>query len=301
MRNARRNEVLTSKRLIVATMLSGLAGFMLLGMRGEAQACGGLFCNAPPVNPLTPLPVAQNGENIVFSITPDPAGGAPTLQAHIQILYTGDAAKFSWVVPVDAAPTLTTGTDRLFSALSGVTQPRFQASTQTTGTCIPTGVAGTTGSAGGFGSTGSAGASGGAAGGGGSGVQVSFQGAVGPFDAAVIKSDDSVELRTWLTDNGYIVSDQAVGLIDAYVRENKHFVALKLLNGEAVTTDPSASQPNTVLLKPVLANNVTDDGKALLQSWQVDGLDPLWPLGLQIEGYTTYTPEQAVACKGPGE
>ena len=28
-------------------------------------------------------------------------------------------------------------------------------------------------------------------------------------------------------------------------------------------------------------------------------VDPLWPLGLQIEGYTTYTPEQAVACEGP--
>ena len=78
-------------------------------------------------------------------------------------------------------------------------------------------------------------------------------------------------------------------------------LALKLLNGETVTTDPSASQPNTVLLKPVLAENVTDAGKTLLQSWQVDGLDPLWPLGLQIDGYTTYTPEQAVACKGPGE
>jgi ribose transport system substrate-binding protein len=78
-------------------------------------------------------------------------------------------------------------------------------------------------------------------------------------------------------------------------------LALKLLRGETVETDPSASQPNTVLLKPVLADNVTDEGKAMLESWQVDGLDPLWPLGLQIEGFTTYTPEQAVACKGPGE
>jgi ribose transport system substrate-binding protein len=56
-----------------------------------------------------------------------------------------------------------------------------------------------------------------------------------------------------------------------------------------------------VLLDPVLADNVSDAGKATLESWQVDGLDPLWPLGLEIEGYTTYTPEQAVACKGPGE
>jgi ribose transport system substrate-binding protein len=78
-------------------------------------------------------------------------------------------------------------------------------------------------------------------------------------------------------------------------------LALKLLNGETIATDPSASQPNTVLLKPVVADNTTDAGKTMLQSWQVDGLDPLWPLGLQIEGYTTYTPDQAVACKGPNE
>jgi ribose transport system substrate-binding protein len=78
-------------------------------------------------------------------------------------------------------------------------------------------------------------------------------------------------------------------------------LALKLLNGETVATDSSASQPNTVLLVPVLADNVSDEGKALLKSWQVDGLDPNWPLGLQIADYTTYTPEQAVACKGPGE
>ena len=76
-------------------------------------------------------------------------------------------------------------------------------------------------------------------------------------------------------------------------------LALKLLNGESVTT--AGERPNTVLLDPVGADNVSDEGKALLASWQVDGLDPNWPLGLQIQGYTTYTPEQAVACKGPGE
>jgi ribose transport system substrate-binding protein len=78
-------------------------------------------------------------------------------------------------------------------------------------------------------------------------------------------------------------------------------LALKLLAGETVDTDPSAPLPNTVLLVPVAAENTSDAGKALLASWQVDGLDPNWPLGLQIEGYTTYTGAQAVACKGPGE
>ena len=78
-------------------------------------------------------------------------------------------------------------------------------------------------------------------------------------------------------------------------------LAIKLLNGETVETDDSAPKPNTVLLKPVLADNTSDAGKALLESWQVDGLNPQWPLGLQIEGYTTYTPQQAVDCKGPGD
>jgi len=78
-------------------------------------------------------------------------------------------------------------------------------------------------------------------------------------------------------------------------------LALKLLNGETVKTDPSAAQPNTVLLDPVLADNQTDAGKAELQSWLVKGLDPSWPLGLKVEGYTHYTPEQAIACKGPND
>jgi ribose transport system substrate-binding protein len=78
-------------------------------------------------------------------------------------------------------------------------------------------------------------------------------------------------------------------------------LALKLLKGEKVDTDPSAAHPNTVLLTPVVADNTSDAGKELLKSWQVDGLDPLWPLGLKIDGWTSYTPEQAIACKGPGE
>src|SRR4030095_7248389 len=118
-------------------VLSALASLALVAGHREASACGGLFCNARPPDPFAPLPVAQNGENVVFSITKDPAGGAPTLEAHIQILYTGDAAKFSWVVPVDAAPTPSVGTDRLFAQLANLTAPRFQPNYQTSGTCRP--------------------------------------------------------------------------------------------------------------------------------------------------------------------
>jgi ribose transport system substrate-binding protein len=76
-------------------------------------------------------------------------------------------------------------------------------------------------------------------------------------------------------------------------------LAIRLLDGEDVPTAPDADQPNTILLDPIVAENTTPEGRALLESWQVEGLDPLWPLGLQIEGWTTYTPEQAIACEGP--
>lgn len=77
-------------------------------------------------------------------------------------------------------------------------------------------------------------------------------------------------------------------------------LALKLLNGEQVQTDPSAGHPNTVLLDPVLLDNLTDQGKAALKAWvSVPGLDPLWPLSLSIQGWTTYDPNTVPAsCKG---
>jgi ribose transport system substrate-binding protein len=112
---------------------------------------------------------------------------------------------------------------------------------------------------------------------------------LGAFVGQLLNPTDYPDLKGAAVTNTAAVGGAGIGL------------ALKLLNGETVDTAPEPARANTVLLNPVVADNVTDEGKALLESWQVDGLDPLWPLGLQIEGYTTYSPEQAVACKGPGE
>ena len=77
-------------------------------------------------------------------------------------------------------------------------------------------------------------------------------------------------------------------------------LALQLLNGDTVATSPDAPQGNTVLLDPVLVDNLTDDGTAQLQAWQsVPNMDPLWPLSLSIDGWTTYDPNTVPAsCKG---
>jgi hypothetical protein len=215
-----------------ASKLGAMLGAMLLLAvvmpDAPARACGGLFCDRPPVNPLDPLPVAQAGENVVFGIEGDPANGDAVVTAHIQILYSGAADQFSWVVPVSAVPQLSTGTDRLFSALGVPTQPSFQGLYQIDGTCIPdTRQIADAGTASGRGGSSGSGGVGG-------GVAVVFQGAVGPYDASILQSSSADELKGWLNGNGYYVDPRAGQIIDAYVAEGKYFVALKLRNGQDV-------------------------------------------------------------------
>jgi len=71
-------------------------------------------------------------------------------------------------------------------------------------------------------------------------------------------------------------------------------LALKILGGEK-----PAEQ--TVLVQPELWENVTDEGKAKLKAAADPSLSPEWPVSISIPDWTTYTKEQIVACKGPGE
>ncbi len=77
-------------------------------------------------------------------------------------------------------------------------------------------------------------------------------------------------------------------------------LALKLLDGQTVQADPNAGHPNTVLLDPAILDNTTDAGKTALQAWiSVPGMDPLWPLSLSIDGWTTYDPNTVPSsCSG---
>ncbi len=115
----------------------------------------------------------------------------------------------------------------------------------------------------------------------------------------IVGADRGVFVGPLLDPTGYPGLEGAAVTNTAAVGGAGVALALRLLNGETVVTDPTAPKPNTVLLTPVLAANTTDAGKATLQSWLVKDLDPSWPLGLEIPSWTTYTPEQAVACKGP--
>jgi ribose transport system substrate-binding protein len=71
-------------------------------------------------------------------------------------------------------------------------------------------------------------------------------------------------------------------------------LALKILGGEK----PAAQ---TVLVTPDLWDNVSDEGKAKLAAAANPNLDPEWPVSVSIPDWTTYTMDQIIACKGPGE
>lgn len=71
-------------------------------------------------------------------------------------------------------------------------------------------------------------------------------------------------------------------------------LAIQILDGQAPAE-------KTVLVNPELWENVTEEGKAKLAAAANPNLSPEWPVSVSIPGWTTYTMDQIIACKGPGE
>ncbi len=200
-----------------------------------AHACGGFFCNQG--SPSGPLPIAQAAENVLFVMDTD-AQGVHRVEAHIQIAYTGPATSFSWIVPVTTVPTVDVGWDILFDRIELPSRPSFQLMTVVDGTCKGGGGGGGPG----CGAANSAAGGGSANGGPGSQppvVEVLSQGSAGPYDYVVVRSENAATLRTWLTTNGYFVSDDSAQIVDDYVAGGYSFVAVRLMVGQ----DTSAIRP----------------------------------------------------------
>ncbi len=68
-------------------------------------------------------------------------------------------------------------------------------------------------------------------------------------------------------------------------------VAIRALNGE--------SPEQTTLLSPELWD--AESNMADLEANYFPDRDPTFSSAVSIEGYTSFTPEQLFACKGPGE
>jgi ribose transport system substrate-binding protein len=77
-------------------------------------------------------------------------------------------------------------------------------------------------------------------------------------------------------------------------------LALQILNGELPLT-PADEESRFVRVEPSIMANNTEEGLAAIEAAQNPNLDPEWPVGLQVPGWTTYSDDQLIDCKGPGE
>jgi ribose transport system substrate-binding protein len=71
-------------------------------------------------------------------------------------------------------------------------------------------------------------------------------------------------------------------------------LALQILDGKKPAD-------RVVLVQPELWANNTDAGKGKLAAAADPSLSPEWPVSIMIPDWTTYTKDQIIACKGPGE
>jgi hypothetical protein len=168
--------------------------FIAINQLPNAVACGGFFCSTTPID--------QNAERIIFTIN-----GDGTITAIVGINYVGEAEDFSWIVPVPSVPELDVAETNTINQLDFFTQVSVTAPDYFCGPAMPAFV--------GFG-------------GGGGGGPVLDQGAVGPYNYAVLGSEDPDEMITWLRENNYQVTPEMEPLIDVYVQEGMYFLAMKL-------------------------------------------------------------------------
>ena len=71
-------------------------------------------------------------------------------------------------------------------------------------------------------------------------------------------------------------------------------VAIRILDGQT-------PEERTILVQPEIWDNTSDEGKAKIEAGQNPDLDPEWPVSVSIPDYTTYSQDQIIECKGPGE
>jgi ribose transport system substrate-binding protein len=57
----------------------------------------------------------------------------------------------------------------------------------------------------------------------------------------------------------------------------------------------------TVLVDPVVWENTTPEGMDTIKAAMNPNLSPEWPVSVTIPGWTNYSMDQIIACKGPGE
>jgi hypothetical protein len=193
-----------------------LAAGAIYATENEAQACGGCF--APPENN-----TVVTDHRMILSISPQQT----TL--YDQIRYQGSPSSFAWVLPINGAATVGLSADVVFSTLDQ--QTAIQVVAPPLNCPAPPSDCGR----GGFGA-GAAAPNDSTSADAGTGVTVTKQETVGPYETVQLKVDATTPdaLNTWLNDHGYAIPADVQTIINQYVAEKYQFLAMKLVPGATV-------------------------------------------------------------------
>jgi hypothetical protein len=187
------------KRSWIAGALAGLA---LTAAAPRAEACGGFFCSASPID--------QTAEHILFTVNSD-----QTVTAIVQIQYAGDKDNFAWIIPAPGIPKLTTDfPDAGMRSLAKATDPNYFKNTCAHSLAVP-GVAASKGATQAGAATDN-------------GVTVLATQAVGPYDTTTLEATDSTVLVNWLQQHNYRITTKMIPVLQPYIEAGMHFVALRL-------------------------------------------------------------------------
>jgi hypothetical protein len=177
----------------------------------DAAACGGCF------HPPTETGSVITDHRMILSVSPQQT----TL--YDQIRYQGSPSSFAWVLPIAGEAKVGLSADTLFTALDSVStttivSPNPVCPGPPNNCPQPTNAGGAADASAAFDS----------------GVVVSHNAVVGPYETVQLHSTDPTALNTWLTTNGYAVPADVQPIIAAYVNEHFDFLAMKLVPGAGV-------------------------------------------------------------------
>ncbi|NVB40565.1 DUF2330 domain-containing protein [Pseudenhygromyxa sp. WMMC2535] len=193
----------------IATTALGLG----LGLApSKAAACGGTFCDNTP----EPMPVDQRGEDILF------VQDGTSVEAHVRVQYTGEAERFAWLVPLQAIPEISVGSDLLFTNLSLASAASWTSAR--TYEC-PEDEPGWDSDDGGDFVVNLDVAS---------EPEVVFEDVVGAFEVVVLQGGTAAEVIEFLDANDYAQDADAEPILQTYLDEGFLFAAVKLAAGAEV-------------------------------------------------------------------
>ena len=205
-------------RLVIAAMVASLCALP----HADAEACGVFFDQAAPVT--------MDAQQVLMVFRED------TVALHVQVVAKDASKATAWVLPVPVAPEISLGSNAIFSALRGYTEPAI-ISHQDPGFVVSGGCGGSADAAGNF-----------RAGGDTSPVTQIASGKVGSYTYDVVQATSAEELVDWLKDEGYAVEDTAADALAPYVAQGLAFVWARL--SDDVTVDESTALAPLVITFP---------------------------------------------------